>query len=192
MCSWSWGFNNTWKKVQKSLPDSINIQYVLGGLAPDSNEIMPEKMRAYIQENWRKIQSVIPGTEFNYDFWQLCKPKRSTYPACRAIISVKNQDPTLETQILKLIQQAYYLNAQNPSENSTLIQLAKSLKLDIKKFKKDLNSSNTQQQLEEDIALAKSLNIHSFPSLLLSNNQGNKLIAIDYNNADKIIKQILD
>lgn len=51
MCSWCWGFNKTWNKVKKSLPKNINIQYVLGGLAPDSDEIMSDKMREYIQYN---------------------------------------------------------------------------------------------------------------------------------------------
>ena len=191
MCSWCWGFGHTWDQVKKSLPSSINIQYVLGGLAPDSNEIMLSEMREYIQMNWKKIQKKIPGTEFNYDFWTKCHPKRSTYPACRAVIATKNQSPDLEQTIVKLIQQAYYMDAKNPSEDSTLIALAETLAIDIKQFTHDLNSEPTQQQLLDDIALMQSLGVSSFPSLILQTTAGIKPITIDYNNPKFILNQII-
>jgi putative protein-disulfide isomerase len=152
---------------------------------------MPSEMREYIQMNWRKIQQKIPGTEFNYTFWGNCHPKRSTYPACRAVIAVKNQNPDLEQAIIILIQKAYYLEAQNPSEDSTLISLAKMLDLDAEQFIRDLNSKPTQQQLLKDIALMQSLGASSFPSLVLREADTIKPISIDYNNADFILNQII-
>jgi putative protein-disulfide isomerase len=191
MCSWCWGFNKTWNKVKKSLPNHISIQYVLGGLASDSNEPMADEMRQYIKSNWEKIQQKIPGTEFNYDFWDKCNPRRSTYPACRAVIAVKNQNPELESPMITLIQQAYYLHAQNPSEDSTLISIAKKLNLDVKLFTQDLNKKQTQHQLLDDITLAKKIGINSFPSLALKIQNEIKPIAIDYNDAEFILKQII-
>ncbi len=191
MCSWCWGFNKTWEQVKNSLPNSINVQYILGGLAPDSNEPMPSEMREYIQMNWRKIQQKIPGTKFNNDFWKNCTPRRSTYPTCRAVIAVKNQNPDLEQAIIILIQKAYYLEAKNPSEDSTLISLAKTLDLDTEQFIQDLNSKPVQQQLLNDIALMQSLGASSFPSLVLKEADTIKPISIDYNNADFILNQII-
>jgi len=191
MCSWCWGFSRTWNTVQNSLPNSINIQYILGGLAPDSNKAMAIEMREYIQKNWQKIEQKIPGVKFNYDFWNICTPIRSTYPACRAVIAVKNQKPELENTIIRLIQQAYYLHAKNPSEDSTLISIAESLDLDIEKFIQDLNAISTQKQLLDDITLMKSLNIGSFPSLVLKTGDDIKPIIIDYNNPQFILKQII-
>lgn len=191
MCSWCWGFDKTWRKVKKSLPNCISIQYILGGLASDSNDPMPDEMRQYIKSNWEKIQQKIPGTEFNYDFWDKCSPRRSTYPACRAVIAVKNQNLELEPQMIRLIQQAYYLHAQNPSEDSTLISLAKILNLDLKLFTQDLNKKQTQHQLLDDITLAKKIGISSFPSLALKTQNEIKPIAIDYNDAEFILKQII-
>ncbi len=191
MCSWCWGFNKTWEKVRDSLPSTINVKYILGGLAPDSSEIMTDEMRQYIQKNWQKIQQAIPGTQFNDDFWENCTPMRSTYPACRAVIAVKNQNPNLEKSMIKLIQQAYYLAAKNPSEDSTLISLAKTLDLDVAQFTQALNAESTQQQLLEDIALMQSLDVSSFPSLVLKTDSALKPINIDYNNADFILAQII-
>jgi len=191
MCSWCWGFNSTWKKVKDSLPSSIRTQYILGGLAPDSSVPMPIEMRKYIQTNWGKIEQKISGVKFNYDFWDNCTPTRSTYPACRAVIAVKNQNHDLEQIIIKLIQQAYYVDAKNPSEDSTLIALAKTLDIDIKQFTHDLNSESTQQQLLDDIALMQTLGVSSFPSLVLKIGTDLKPINIDYNDADLILAQII-
>ena len=191
MCSWCWGFSHTWNKVKNSLPSEINVQYVLGGLAPDSSEVMPNEMREYIQMNWHKIEQKIPGVSFNYTFWDSCTPKRSTYPACRAVIAVKNQNSDLEQTMVKLIQQAYYLEAKNPSEDSTLIALTKTLDIDIKQFTHDLNSESTQQQLLDDIALMQSMGVSSFPSLVLQTTNGIKSITIDYNNPKLILNQII-
>ncbi|MCH9646285.1 MAG: DsbA family protein, partial [Proteobacteria bacterium] len=113
MCSWCWGFHNTWQQVQLQLKDQLTIQYVLGGLAPDSNEIMSDEMRSYIQKNCQKIEKTIPGTQFNYDFWKNCTPKRSTYPAFRAAIAAKNKAQKFEKIMINAIQPAYYLQSQN-------------------------------------------------------------------------------
>jgi len=191
MCSWCWGFNKTWKKVQKLLPNSINVYYVLGGLAPDSSEVMPNEMREYVQANWKKIQEKIPNTEFNYDFWKECTPIRATYPACRAVIACKNQNPELEIKMINLIQQAYYLEARNPSKDSTLIELASTLNLNIEQFTRDLNTKVTQQKLLDDTTLAKSLSINGFPSLVLRKNNSIQHIKIDYNQPKSIINQII-
>ena len=191
MCSWCWGFSHTWNKVKNSLPSEINVQYILGGLAPDSSEVMPNEMREYIQMNWHKIEQKIPGVSFNYTFWDSCTPKRSTYPACRAVIAVKNQNSELEQTMVKIIQQAYYLDAKNPSEDDVLISLAKTLDLDIKQFTQDLNSEPTQQLLSNDIALMQSMGVSSFPSLVLQTTNGIKSITIDYNNPKLILNQII-
>ncbi|HCK62403.1 MAG TPA: DsbA family protein [Gammaproteobacteria bacterium] len=152
---------------------------------------MPNEMREYIQMNWHKIEQKIPGVSFNYTFWDSCTPKRSTYPACRAVIAVKNQNSELEQTMVKLIQQAYYLDAKNPSEDDVLISLAKTLDLDIKQFTQDLNSEPTQQLLSNDIALMQSMGVSSFPSLVLQTTNRIKSITIDYNNPKLILNQII-
>ena len=190
MCSWCWGFSKTWGKVKKELNSDIEIIYVLGGLAPDNNEIMDERMREYVQMNWKKIEKRIPGTRFNYNFWQECQPRRSTYPACRAVLATNNQDKNLESNMINKIQQGYYLQAKNPSEDDVLVGFANELGLDIKRFRIDLNSEETNKKLMQNIELAGSLNIYGFPSLILHANNTSKHIVIDYNDDISILNQI--
>ncbi len=41
MCSWCYAFAPNWRQIKAALPASISVQYVLGGLAPDSDQPMP-------------------------------------------------------------------------------------------------------------------------------------------------------
>lgn len=40
MCSWCYAFRLAWTQIEQQLPTSIRVQYVLGGLAPDSDQPM--------------------------------------------------------------------------------------------------------------------------------------------------------
>ncbi len=191
MCSWCWAFKPTWDKVKEALLGKIELEYLLGGLAPDSSQPMPIETREYVKGNWKRIQEMIPNTRFNYAFWTSCEPKRSTYPACRAVICAKQQQPDFENLMIHGIQKSYYLEAQNPSNEDILINIAKKLDLNTDKFKIDLKSSQVNEILLDEIKLARSMNINSMPSLVLQFNDTLKVIDIDYLDANYIIKQII-
>ncbi len=190
MCSWCWGFSPTWSKIRSQLPENIEVKYLLGGLAPDSQEPMPQNMQHAIAGYWKKIQQHIPGTEFNFDFWQKCQPRRSTYPSCRAVIAARKQNPEIEREMIEAIQKAYYLNAQNPSEDDTLISIAESLGLDKETFTKDLNSSETQQQLEKEIGFGRQIGAQGFPSMMLESNGRYEYLPLDYNDPSATLRYI--
>ena len=192
MCSWCWAFQPTWNKVKDEvLLNKIKVHYLLGGLANDSDEPMQSNMQKYVEGNWKKIQEKIPDTKFNYDFWTLNTPKRSTYIACRAVICAKNQSAEFEALMIQGIQYDYYLNAKNPSNSGVLINIAKKIGLDIERFKKDLNSVEVNKSLTDEIKIVRSMPINGFPSLILKKNYVIKMIKIDYLDANYIINQII-
>jgi len=192
MCSWCWGFRETWQQIKFELKDKVFIQYVLGGLAADNNQPMAVAMQQSIMDNWRRIQKEIPETVFNYDFWRLCQPRRSTYPACRAILAAGLQSESSKETMLLAIQQAYYLEAKNPSDNSVLIELATEKGLDSKRFKRDLVSQECEKLLNDELQLATHLHVTGFPSLVLSHHDVNNDIYINYTNSTAMIAEILE
>lgn len=189
MCSWCWGYRPTWQRIVEQLPDKIQLVSLLGGLAPDSDQPMPDEMQSYLQQAWRKIAQQL-GTEFNFDFWQRCQPRRSTYPACRAVIAAARQQAG--DAMTLAIQQAYYLRAMNPSDDDTLLQLAGELGLDNQRFAADLADPATQAELETQIALARRLGADSFPSLVYLKGDRPQNIAIDYLSAESTLAALID
>ncbi len=190
MCSWCWGFNQTYENLLKLLPDSIEVVRLLGGLAPDSSEAMTMDMRNYLQQTWKKIAETIPGTRFNHEFWTSCQPRRSTWPACRAVIAARQQGPEFDLAMTTAIQEGYYLHAKNPSDDSTLIGFATDLGLDEFAFEEQLNSESARQQLEQEISLTRQLGVQGFPSLVLLDGALAKPIQIHYTDAEAMLVRI--
>jgi putative protein-disulfide isomerase len=191
MCSWCWAFRPSLNALLAELPEQIDVIRLLGGLAVDSDEPMPDATKAYVQRNWQAIEQRVPETKFNYDFWEYCQPRRSTYPACRAVIAARAQGKEFDKKMTLAIQQAYYLQARNPSDVSVLTELAIEVGLDKDKFNAGLLSAETDEILQKEINLSRQLGLNSFPGLLLDT--GDKQIRIDpeYLNADIMLKKML-
>lgn len=141
-------------------------------------------------KNWQRIETTIPGVNFNYEFWKKCTPKRSTYPACRAVIAARKQEISCEEKMIEAIQLAYYQQARNPSEIETLTELAIEIGLSGAQFEKDLNSEATDKTLMKEIHQAREMNAHSFPSLVLEMNGGFGSMAVDYDNPRSMLEII--
>ena len=190
MCSWCWAFRPTYENIFSSLPADIKTKNILGGLAPDTDEPMPEDLRKYVQNQWKKIQQQVNGIEFNFEFWNKCQPRRSTYPACRAVIASRNQDPDYEDKMVQAIQRGYYLDARNPSDTTTLLEFAREIGLNIEQFQTDLNSPDTEKTLQQEIKFSRELGISSFPSLVLETANRYQQLTIVYNEPEIILAEI--
>ncbi|MGB1264036.1 MAG: DsbA family protein [Cognaticolwellia sp.] len=177
MCSWCWGYAPTWQRLQKELSDHVDVVYALGGLAPDSDVAMPQEMQVFLQQTWQKISQQL-GTEFNFDFWRDCQPRRSTYPACRAALVAREYGK--EHAMLAAIQQAYYLQARNPSNNDVLQSLAINIGLNGETFLQQVNSKAVDMKLRDEIAYVRQMPINGFPSLMLVKDNKSSAISVDY------------
>ena len=190
MCSWCWGFTDVYQQLLDRLPAGIEVRRLLGGLAPDSDVPMPDSMQSMLQETWRRIETMIPGKHFNFDFWRRCTPRRSTYPACRAVIAAREQGDQYDPIMTRAIQQAYYQQARNPSDNTTLIELAVETGLDSERFASQLLDAQTHQQLLNEINAGRSIGIDSFPGLMLEQSGQHIPVLANYTNVDLILNQI--
>ena len=161
------------------LPEGVSIRYVMGGLAKDSDEPMSDEMKAYVQENWMQVAERT-GAPFNWDFWVKCTPRRSTYPACRAVLAAAAQNTAMGPILFHAIQRAYYLEARNPSDAATLVALAGEVGLDAGRFRTDLASPETELRLQKDFDLRRSLHADKFPSLLLETHDDLMWLAYGY------------
>ena len=164
MCSWCWGYRPVSDRLWHDLPESVNGLKILGGLAPDSDLPMPQELQQKIPRTWQRIHETL-GTEFNFNFWTTCKPRRSTYPACRAVLAAGEQGRS--DDMIDAVQRAYYLRAMNPSDLETLETLAAELGLDSARFADDIRSARIEERLQSQIAFARQAPIDGFPSLVL-------------------------
>lgn len=189
MCSWCYAFSPTWKKILDNLPSNIKVVYLQGGLAPTSDTPMPQDMQIMLQGIWKQINETV-GTQFNFNFWKDCTPRRSTYLSCQAAISARLQGK--EKEMVEAIQKQYYLNAKNPSDRDTLEEAAKMIDIDVERFAKDLESEVVIDKLNDDFKLRNKMKVSSFPSLVLKYKNNYFPIKIEYNNHTTMLHHIND
>lgn len=192
MCSWCWAFSHAFDKLLEQLPKEIKVKRLLGGLAADSEQPMTESMKKEIQSNWFRIEETIEGIKFNFDFWTNTEPRRSTYPACRAVIAARLQGPKNDIIMTKAIQTAYYQQARNPSDPITLMELAFEIGLDREKFQLDYAAFETKETLKKEIMLCRSMFVESFPSLVLVNSEGVHDIELNYLSPQAMLAKIIE
>lgn len=190
MCSWCYALAPVWGRVREAVDKVVTIRTVLGGLAPDTDVPMPAEMRRKIRRTWQRIEEVVPGTTFNYDFWSRCQPKRSTYPACRAVIAARAQGAEHEHAMIAAIQRAYYREAKNPSLVETLTALAAELGLDTARFGATLTSEACERELQAEVGRSLSLGVRGFPTLMLVNGRTGVAVQHDYNDAELTVRRI--
>ncbi|MDZ7660953.1 DsbA family protein [Thiohalophilus sp.] len=187
MCSWCWGLRPVWQQVKAALQDKVDIVYVAGGLAPDSDEPMEPEIGDYLQKTWQRISEQC-GVEFNFDFWTQNTPVRSTYPSCRAALVAREYGR--EVAMYERIQRFYYQEAGNPSVYANLYDLGEELGIPRETFIERIHSPEIERQLQADIALAESLGVRGYPSLVLKVGETPHFIRHSYTDAATNLQMI--
>ncbi len=166
MCSWCWGFAPVWREFVSELPESVAVVDLMGGLAPDNEAPMDSAMRQYVQDAWGAVKART-GAEFNFEFWNKCEPKRSTYPACRAVIAAGEQASGARSLMYDAIQRAYFLEARNPSDAEALECVAGEIGLDRKQFTEDLGSDHINRIFQLELESVAKLGVSGFPTIVV-------------------------
>jgi len=195
MCSWCWAFRPVLARVVDGLPPGVACERLLGGLAPDDDAPMPTEMRRALEGTWRRIETLVPGTRFDYTFWRDAEPRRSTFRSCRAVIAAREQDAAHEVPMIEAIQRAYYLEARNPSDRDVLIDLAKSIGADAARFAVALDDPRVHAALATERELSGALGVQGFPGLVLVTEADDgraraQPLAVDYHDADVVLARL--
>lgn len=188
MCSWCWAFKAATDALTESYPETPWIN-IMGGLAADSDQPMPAEMRQGIASIWRHIEETT-GTCFNHDFWHNNTPRRSTYPACRAVIAADKLKQNGAQDMIHAIQTAYYLKAQNPSDDTTLVALANQLGIDSESFLNTLSAPETDEILAQHIATGQQLGAQGFPSLFIEHDGKVQVVSYGYSSPAEVLKRV--
>lgn len=167
MCSWCWGFTGVLAELEGELREDVALRYVLGGLAPDSEAPMDPATASYVQDAWRAV-AARTGALFEHAFWERCTPRRSTWPACRLVLAAGDRG----REVFAAIQNAYYLEARDPSDPNTLREIAAAFEVDLAL----LDAQGTHDRLQADFDLRDRLGIHGYPTLATWNGIEGKVL----------------
>ncbi|WP_426140872.1 DsbA family protein [Pseudomonas sp. DWP3-1-2] len=170
MCSWCWGFAEVAQAlVEQAQAGGMTLQLVVGGLRTGSGSALEPSTRRYILEHWEAVaqttgqsfrfQDALPGG-FVYD----------TEPACRAVVAARSLDPESAWRLVKLIQQAFYLEGRDVTRPAVLTELAEQAGLPRIEFAEAFDSVEQRAATAADFVWVQDLGIAGFPTLLAERN----------------------
>lgn len=165
MCAWCYAFQPELDAFLSNHP-TAKVNWIMGGLAPDNTQPMDKALQETIESYWHTIAQKT-NVQFNHNFWRLNTPYRSTYPACRAVISAEKLKQGSAPKMVNAIQSKYYVEAKNPALKETLFDCAESIGLDRYDFIEIFQSPETEEQLHSHFSVVRHLGIQGFPALVL-------------------------
>lgn len=191
MCSWCYGFRPTWIALKASLPTTLPVVALVGGLAPDSDQPMASEMADMLEATWGRVQATC-RVPFNTAYWrQSPHPPRSTYPACRAVIAAEQLAGRGEMMTAR-IQDAYYQEARNVWQDAVLVELAEDLGFRADSFAEALRSESVHAMHADQMGLATRLGVSGYPSLILIHEGHGLPIAIRHGAPDQMRIDLFD
>jgi len=124
MCSWCWGFSPIAEAlVEQAQAAGVELHLVVGGLRTGSGSALEPATRRYILEHWQAVTEAT-GQPFTFEG---ALPEGFVYdtePACRAVVAARSLAPDCAWKLVKLIQQAFYVQGRDVTQASVLVELA--------------------------------------------------------------------
>ena len=169
MCSWCWGFSPIAEAlVEQAQAKGVELHLVVGGLRTGGASLEPAKRR-YILEHWQAVNEAT-GQPFTFEG---ALPEGFVYdtePACRALVAARSLAPDCAWKLVKLIQQACYVQGRDVTQASVLVELAETAGVPRIEFAAAFDSTEQQAATAADIAWVQDLGIAGFPTLLAERN----------------------
>ena len=184
MCSWCWGFHPVMEELRHTHSDTYKFTLVVGGLRTSGQMIWNEQSKIYLKQNWDAVakrtgqlfsQELLKKPIFDYD----------TYPACKAIITVRELwGEEASFHYLSAIQKAFYtegIDITSPDILSSYITQEK------EKFQAFYTSKRAEVLMQHDFSKARSMGANAFPSVVKIDGEGHMICMNGYRSLKEIL-----
>ena len=189
MCSWCWGFSPVIEAIRQDYRDRMKIALILGGLRPGTTEAMTPEQRAEILHHWHAVQART-GQAFLFEG---ALPEGFVYdtePPSRAVVALSSLRPGETFAMFKAIQAAFYTGGQDVTRPEVLAQLAEGLEVEAAEFLQAFDSEAVNTKTLAHFQMARQLGVRGFPTLVLQNAEGYRLLATGYRPLEELRQEI--
>ncbi|MBU3214688.1 DsbA family protein [Clostridium estertheticum] len=136
----------------------------------------------FIRENNVRITQ-LSGKEFGEDYYLMLKDSNTvldSLPGSKAINVINNLDTQASFSYLKTLQKEFFINGKNMNDVEVYSKIAEDFGIDSDSFKKEFSSKKLIDQTFKQFNFASELDVSSYPSLILVNNEKSSLVSAGY------------
>lgn len=172
LCAECWAFEPILKKLQVKYGNYFKLRILVAGRLEAWNSCMKtakglSTAKQKIAAVWERIAES-SGMSCDGDIWLETK-MQSPYLASIAIKAAELQGPQAGTRFLRKMREALFLNKENITEQTVLLECAKSAGLDLQEFENDLSSPNAAKALKNDIHTTNEMEVDVVPTFVFFN-----------------------
>ncbi|WP_318505080.1 ClpXP adapter SpxH family protein [Bacillus sp. T3] len=161
-----WALEPITKKLQIEYGRYFSIKHVLSGRLATLN-LGKKRNNQTIADLWEKTASR-SGMSCDGSLW-LENPISSPYLTSIAIKAAELQGRKYGMRYLRKIQELLFLEKQDVSDFSVLIQCANSVKLDVDEFVNDIHSDIASKAFQCDLKIMAEMDVQEIPTLVFFN-----------------------
>lgn len=186
MCSWCWGFAPVAEAlVEQARAAGVSLHLVAGGLRTGSGAALEPATQRYILEHWQAVAETT-GQSFRFEGALPNGFIYDTEPACRAVVAARNLDADCAWTLVKLIQEAFYVEGRDVTQACVLVELAEKAGLPRIVFAEAFDSAEQLAATAADFTWVQDLGIAGFPTLLAERNGQLALLTNGYQPLDEL------
>ncbi|RCX20750.1 putative DsbA family dithiol-disulfide isomerase [Fontibacillus phaseoli] len=189
ICSHCWALEPVLRRFEHQYGHYFKSHTVMGGLLekwhdgpidPANGIYKPADVAVHWREVGEHYRMPIDGT------LMIDNPVQSSYPPSRVFkVIQKYHSDAIASEYLRRSREALFAFNQNISVKSVMIEIVNKLGLDGEAIINEAEQPISQQLLDEDFALARSLGVRGFPTIIMTNeeNKGVKIVGgrpLDY------------
>lgn len=174
MCSWCYGFGPAIEELQAAYSDRMPLQMILGGLRPDEERPLTEKLAGEIAHHWEMVHEA-SGQTFDFSFFEK-HPEfiYNTAPACRAVVAAGRGTSPQAMAFQHALQKMFYGQGQDPTSVETFEDAAEVAGLDRAEFRRMFDDPETETITRQNFQLSRAFGINGYPTLVLRETEGDE------------------
>ncbi|WP_256758469.1 DsbA family protein [Cohnella sp. WQ 127256] len=180
ICSHCWALEPVIRRFEVQYGQYFKFHTVVGGLLKGWDGFADVKngigKPSDVAGHWREVgeHSRMP---IDGSLW-LDNHIQSSYPPSRVLKIVQQKDEQLGRTFLRRAREAVFAFNRNIGDESVLVDIVNQMGLDGEAIVREAESATGQQLMEQDFALAGSLGVRGFPTIIIVNedNKGVKIV----------------
>jgi len=187
MCSWCWGFEPELAKLRVAYADTVSFDIIMGGLR--ESMLWNEDSKSYLKGHWQQIAQKTKQP-FNTFFFEQTHFIYNTFPSCKAVVTVKTLSEEKVFSYFHALQEAFYKDARDITQESILADIALEQGIDREMFIRFFTSREADTLMHEDFQKSRMLGANVFPSIIIIDDEGHLVTLKGYRTFEDLSRHL--
>jgi putative protein-disulfide isomerase len=189
LCGWCYGFSPVMVDIEKKYAGKLDIEVISGGMIRGSRVGPIGKVAPFIKDAYKTVEQHC-GVKFGNGFLKgVLEPGTMIFSSempCRALVCVKQINPELAVTFAHDLQKGIYYDGIDTGDLNAYAPLLAKHKILVSRFNELMQNDETLKATKAEYALAETLGVTGFPTLILEKDGKKTVLARGYSSFDQL------